>query len=335
MTSAHAASTTELERDDEFWLKDGSVVLVAGNVGFKVYKDLLATHSPIFHDMFAQSRPDEQEMYDGCPVVHLSDAPCNLRHFLRALIHTVRPLFYRSDEDTKISIDELFAVAHLAHKYDVGELLRQALVCLKSYYTNRLDIWKQGGQAGNVPFETSDKDPLYAIGVVNLAHLTQTPSMLPLALYDCCYLGGRVVRGWARDDGTVEHLSLEDLERCMDGSTALATRAVCSSMDLHAAVEQADLCVHSKPVRFGGGGACEAAQAKVKSRLKTNKSFLGTRALHSHMATASLSPHFAKMCSTCLSTLQGRERATHEAVWAQLPSLFNLSIPDWQAKTSN
>ncbi len=222
-------------------------------------------------------------------------------------------------------------MAHLAHKYDVGELLRQALVCLKSYYTNRLDIWKQGGQAGNVPFETSDKDPLYAIGVVTLAHLTQTPSMLPLALYDCCYLGGRVVRGWTREDGTVEHLSLEDLERCMDGSTALATSALCSSIDLHASVEQAELCAHSKPARFGGG-----VPSTCESRLKTNKSsVMGTRALHSHMATASLSPIFAKMCSKYLATLQGRERATHEAVWAELPSLFNLSIPDWQTKTSS
>ncbi|RPD55205.1 hypothetical protein L226DRAFT_493329 [Lentinus tigrinus ALCF2SS1-7] len=323
----------ELERDDEFWFEDGSVVLVASNVGFKVYKGLLTAHSPIFCDMFARSQPDDKEIYDGCPFVHVSDSSQSLKHFLRAMFHNVKPLFYRVEGDPKIPIEELLSVARLAHKYDVGELLRQAIACLQTYYTNKLAIWRARNQGGNVAFEMSYEFPAYAIGVVNLARLTETSSMLPLALYDCCSLGGRIVHGWARQDGTVEHLSVEDLERCIDGSLALAIRALSSPFNLFVGrkmVEKTESCLNTKSVLFGGApGSCEGAQAKVKSQLNNGACVLGTRALHSHMTIPSLSQSFSKMCSSCLLILQSREDAMHEVLWGDLPSLLNLSIPDW------
>ncbi len=78
-------------RDEEFWFEDGSIILVAGDVEFRVFKSILAEYSPVFSDMFRLPQPpsppssseDADEPADPCPVVHLSDAPEDLRHILR------------------------------------------------------------------------------------------------------------------------------------------------------------------------------------------------------------------------------------------------------------
>lgn len=74
------------KRDEEFWYSDGSIILVAGDVEFRIYKGLLADHSPVFRDMFSLPQPPviASLTIDTCPVVHLSDSPYDLRHVLRA-----------------------------------------------------------------------------------------------------------------------------------------------------------------------------------------------------------------------------------------------------------
>ncbi len=76
----------QLRWDDEFRFDDGSIVLVAGNIAFKVYKGLLAAQSMVFSDMLSTGSAHATQVVDGCPVVHLSDSPEDLRHLLRALI---------------------------------------------------------------------------------------------------------------------------------------------------------------------------------------------------------------------------------------------------------
>ena len=75
----------DLTRDTDFWFEDGNVVLVARNTGFKVYKGLLASQSPIFQDLFA-SASHAEETYEGCPVVRLCDTPEGLRYLLPYLL---------------------------------------------------------------------------------------------------------------------------------------------------------------------------------------------------------------------------------------------------------
>ena len=74
-----------LTRDEDFWLKDGTVVLVAKKTAFKVYSGLLAAHSPVFDDMFSFATHAD-EMYDGCPVVRIPDSP---EHFKWVLTHLI------------------------------------------------------------------------------------------------------------------------------------------------------------------------------------------------------------------------------------------------------
>lgn len=77
-------------RDAEFWFDDGTVVLVARDIGFRIYKGILTKNSPVFHDMFSfpqpqasTSPPSLSAAADPCPIVYLPDSPEDLRHILR------------------------------------------------------------------------------------------------------------------------------------------------------------------------------------------------------------------------------------------------------------
>ncbi|RDX47188.1 hypothetical protein OH76DRAFT_781442 [Lentinus brumalis] len=76
----------DLVRDKDFLLDDGGIVLVTGKTVFKMYRYLLGAQSPVFSDMVAAAAPSSDQMMEGCPMVHLSDSPEDLRHFLRALL---------------------------------------------------------------------------------------------------------------------------------------------------------------------------------------------------------------------------------------------------------
>lgn len=76
------------ERDKMFWLEDGNLILVAGNIGFRVYRGLLATQSEVFRNMVSAAEPAGCDNVDGCPVVSLSDSPENVRHLLGVILPT-------------------------------------------------------------------------------------------------------------------------------------------------------------------------------------------------------------------------------------------------------
>ncbi|KAJ2989084.1 hypothetical protein NUW54_g1873 [Trametes sanguinea] len=60
-----------LVRDEEFWYDDGTIILIARNVEFRIYKGILAEHSPVFKDMFSFPQPPPAPNTDSqCPVAH-------------------------------------------------------------------------------------------------------------------------------------------------------------------------------------------------------------------------------------------------------------------------
>ena len=79
-----------LGEDEEFWFEDGTVILVARDAEFRVYKGVLGRLSSVFKALFAAGhhgmrnvRIDEAQTI-SCLVVHLSDPPEDLRYLLRA-----------------------------------------------------------------------------------------------------------------------------------------------------------------------------------------------------------------------------------------------------------
>ncbi len=75
----------EVVRDTEFWFDDSSIVLLAGKTAFKVYHGILSAQSVVFTDMLSFPQPESIRNLNGCPLLHLSDHPVNLRHLLQEL----------------------------------------------------------------------------------------------------------------------------------------------------------------------------------------------------------------------------------------------------------
>ncbi|EIW56911.1 uncharacterized protein TRAVEDRAFT_81808, partial [Trametes versicolor FP-101664 SS1] len=116
-------------RDEEFWSSDGDIILVARDVEFRVYKGLLADHSPVFRDMFSlpQSPAPSSTTVPAegpRPVVHLSDSSEDLRHMLRSLTICYSAFFHK---DPDYSYHTISAAVRLGHKYQMLDLLDNAL----------------------------------------------------------------------------------------------------------------------------------------------------------------------------------------------------------------
>lgn len=74
-----------LTRDEEFWYDDGSVVLVAQDVAFRVYRGWLARRSEVFSGMFSIPQRPGDERICGCPIVRLPETAGALQELLYAL----------------------------------------------------------------------------------------------------------------------------------------------------------------------------------------------------------------------------------------------------------
>ena len=87
------ASTESLHSDSnwtrhlDLYMEDGSVVLLAENTVFRVYLKWLGKKSDVFAQLasFDDVQPPDSEMYDGCPLIRLSDTAEDLEHFLAAM----------------------------------------------------------------------------------------------------------------------------------------------------------------------------------------------------------------------------------------------------------
>ncbi|TFK78482.1 hypothetical protein K466DRAFT_451687, partial [Polyporus arcularius HHB13444] len=200
------------KRDEEFWLEDGNIILVTTTrpTAFRIYKALLTRQIKIFADMFASSTPHEGEMYQECPAVQLPDAPEDLRHLLRVLVPSKTPLFWRNKGDPLPTLHSFSAIIQLSHKYHIEQLQKQALAALKEHYCNTL-----GAYDARVPiYDQNDlRSGESTVEIIELARLTDTPSLLPVALYEC-FIKGQLHRGWRREDGTLIRLSIAHQQRC-------------------------------------------------------------------------------------------------------------------------
>ena len=89
LTQEQSQTSAGMTRDDEMWLTDGSLVVVAQGVGFRVHQSILSRSSEIFRDMFTFPQPPSPaasaDVVDGCPVVHVSDTSYDFRHILKVI----------------------------------------------------------------------------------------------------------------------------------------------------------------------------------------------------------------------------------------------------------
>ncbi|GJE90725.1 hypothetical protein PsYK624_068690 [Phanerochaete sordida] len=121
---------------EELWFPDGTVVLQAGVMRFRVYKGVLAKDSTFFADMFAIPQPAEAESYQGCPLVVIHDSEEDARAFLLALHSTDVPnTLFRDERQT-------LRLLRMSHKYGSHKLRAAVLHVLEEYFPTDLMNWQ-------------------------------------------------------------------------------------------------------------------------------------------------------------------------------------------------
>ncbi|GBE89301.1 hypothetical protein SCP_1503090 [Sparassis crispa] len=293
-------------QDTEFWFADGNIVLIAGDTAFRVHQGVLARHSDIFRDLFIVPQPVEQDMLFNCPLVRLSDSPSDLRYLLRLLYDGRR---YHLSRDN-VKVEEAVALVRLAQKYEIDDLREEGLAKMKSIFTDDFEAWRASS------FCVSRAD---AVAAVNLARLTGTLSMLPIALYYCStFSPSEIIRGVPRADGTVEELSAEDVGRYIDGRVGLSTVGIVGFIGLFS--QTSPDCSSSL--------TCEGAAKCVQ---KNVLNLFPSRGLRYDSCLTSLANAIdrlkSKMCQQCNEFLTKKDLERKCNVWERLPALFCL--PPW------
>ncbi|KAL1938144.1 hypothetical protein VTO73DRAFT_11973 [Trametes versicolor] len=308
------ANDPSRQHDEEFWYDDGTIILIAGNVEFRVYKGILAEHSPVFSDMFSLPQPPQGAVTPGdppCPVVHVSDSPEDLRHVLRVYMPKSDPSPFSPDEPT---FDAISATIRLGHKYQMSRLVEHSLDYLKQYYTDDFDTWTANDAPGPPEFVAR-----HAIGVVNLARLTGETSILPTAFLSCCSLGADIVDGLVREDGTREHLSMADLGLCFVAKAQLVQEAFENAIN-----------VLAPPV----SAQC-TSPSQCRKRLAHYTKFLAARGtpiafkgpLYS-IVRMLWPPHVKRdqsFCAFCWTMLDERDVNQRRALWKALTDVLGLT----------
>ncbi|KAI1795394.1 hypothetical protein LXA43DRAFT_992563 [Ganoderma leucocontextum] len=286
------------QRDAEFWFSDGTVILVAKNVEFRIYGGLLANYSSVFKAMFAEQHPfrlmpiNEHQSFP-CPVVQLTDSPEDLRHILPV---------YVSRRQTSPPSTRCPAYIRLGHKYKLTGLYKQSLHLLKRHYTNDLERWIKHDYWRPSHWDTD----CYAIGVVNLARLIDEPTLLPTALLACIYMDEDIT------------LALEDLGRCFKAMKDIQQAGVDVVVrTLEARVSQT--CETKK--------SCEGELLLAKVRhFDENRNGFKSCAF----------PPFDEdpdeeldTCVDCTAMVKERIKEEREKLWNRLPELLDIDVPGW------
>lgn len=59
----------------EYWFDDGNVVVVAGNISYRVHAGILSRPSIVLRQLCAELRADSSQDIAGCPILTLDDSP--------------------------------------------------------------------------------------------------------------------------------------------------------------------------------------------------------------------------------------------------------------------
>ncbi|KAJ6504467.1 hypothetical protein DFH09DRAFT_1201212 [Mycena vulgaris] len=300
------SSPTGYHRVEDLWFKDGTLVLEAGNALFLIYGGLLARESFIFHDMLAIPQPEDAEVIDGCPVVHMNDDARDLKFFLKALFDYkfFLPVPNRTDFDT------LSGILRLSRKYQVDALHIRAVVHLTSGFPMTLREYP-----ASPSWDIRPDDNLRAIV---LARDLSMDWILPFALYCACATNtsAQFLNGLVVDGGRVE-LRAEDKLVCLEQSLALRGPASAAISKFLWDPPRIDGCLHRPnhkcaPIRIG-------LRREVEDR--RSRDILPLRLWMARDWQR------LDVCRHCMSAMKTVHQTALQLFWDGLPQRFGL--PEW------
>lgn len=227
------------------------------------------------------------------------------------------------------SFHDISNCVRMAAKYGTPELLKSSLGELRRFFPSTLAAWDKRRHLFR---------PGQAIIAVNLARLTNAPSILPAALYSCCQLSvNELLGGYSRPDAVVETLSAEDLRRCLDGKVKLCMQnfqrmnevlhteiryepefeEVCTRSDSNMAAERCVSIVGSMRHQWA---VC--IDEDDKSRCDALR--LWNKVLRQHDQRCNEWDKTGMLCDPCMRALQQRDNKYRDFAWSELSSFLQL-----------
>ncbi|KAF8517281.1 hypothetical protein BU17DRAFT_49985 [Hysterangium stoloniferum] len=314
------------KRHPELYMPDGTMVLCAQDVVFRVYPGLLAKHSDVFNGMTSLSDhlPSVVETYDGQPLVRLPDKAEDLAHFLEA---TMGINHFQANKPTKFTAAA--AVLRLSSKYMVSQLRQQAIEHFRRIIPK--DFHEIGKKQTNATVFGDDAP--HPFELITLFRECQLMSFLPWAFYHACKEAGfqKLVEGDSRD-GKPIRLSDDDQRVALLAWKALrvSVQEIRCDTILSCAPDCKGGCGDSVRLEwlkagFYGSRSDALNQWGMFKLLATSRD---DRARS--LTTTGNNQDLSKIqpCSLCSKSWLKKELEARQAVWACLPSFFEL--PPWQ-----
>ena len=169
------------------------------------------------------------------------------------------------------------------------------------------------------------------VEAINLLRLIGRTDLLPYAFYRLVSLDDStkaIFRGGTRADGTPEHLSQEDLERCFSASHLLIHANLYVAAELVTAVPSAKCVGHASTL----ADCAQLPAAERMSVLDDPEFFAQPHPLGSYYSIRI--PTFLegeRLCAACASAMDKRLYYLQSEVWEALPAYFDLSVDDWNS----
>ncbi|EKM55134.1 uncharacterized protein PHACADRAFT_255543 [Phanerochaete carnosa HHB-10118-sp] len=304
------SDSTCTARCEDLWFPDGTIILQAETKLFRVYKGVLAKQSSLFSGMLALPPHQQQETYDGCPLVVLHDSEEDVRVFLLALYYPNFPRSLLDDESLAATL------LRMSHKYHAHKLRAALLAVLEPYFPTTLLDWQQRRRVIGARNPFSKKSAI--IHLVNAAEHA-APHLLPAALLAlvpfCAHASAESPfgRGVFKNAPVVLHPALEQ--------TVLHAQ---QTLDRIAREEIYLGLFNPSNADCTGGTWCDDGRASAIGKLVNAEGLIDPFQFAKHRP--GWKAHL--FCAKCLEHLELGFSSGSRAAWEKLPDVFGL--PSWR-----
>ncbi|TCD61647.1 hypothetical protein EIP91_008135 [Steccherinum ochraceum] len=299
---------TAFEKSETLWFEDGSVVIVAEEVGFRVYKGVLSRCSDVFKDTFSmpQRAESSQERFEGCPVVRVQDSARDMERFLEVVFNGAQ-IWWKLSSQVH-DWNALRPVLKLSHKYQAEQHLQQGIQRLTGRFPDKVKEW-------DALYEANSKrlGPLECvISMANMAKFLDLPGVHRRALYVCCQLDAAIlIGGVTLIDGTHEVLSQEDIVVCINARVNLAKES---------AKLWAERFSFPCPNCIFEDGQCEQLRGELAKRAQETPREISYNPLVPQLVTYRLLS--SKLCMNCAQFLIDRDAGLRQEIMDNLETLL-------------
>ncbi|KAJ7510518.1 hypothetical protein B0H11DRAFT_1701472 [Mycena galericulata] len=298
----------------KIWMPYGDIILKAESTLFRVNKDILAKHSPVFEGMLLFPQPQNEDTIDGCAIVELSDTAKDIELLLSALYD---PFHQKPKQPFKV----VASMLRMGRKYEFTEFKKDATLRLHYEFPCSLKMWD-----ARIAKKKLDKIEVEAgiyLDLLNLTYENGIYTSIPTLAFKC-----------------LEGHFLEELFTGItriDGSRAILPDSIKSMLALALEKLQREQYDHLEWMRDnfanpdkGFCGICRGFE------LDTRRSHPMYIIPQEHHVTCTILPwekvgdgHWMnRLCEACEADTKSEWDIRRRETWNKLPTFFGL--PGWK-----